>query len=329
MPPTTYHSILNSIHNTSAILNTHMALKRIAWIISLVSADVFAKTDYIKAAIDQGHKRHEQFPALLDQRDASKPTPGHSGGQWTSEPHMAVYGLNIDAGLMVFLEQTCATYEKNRQVCNCLEFGSGLGMYSAYLKKHFHRHIVAIESEPIGGVFKTGNSPWQSTVNVFDYDRSEHASIVKKLGGPFKLIFSIEVMEHVPLEKHADAAAFFYAAASSDGASLVFSAAGPHQKGTEHIGGREADSWREILENAGFIFDASGTAAAQSSVDSINVNQAKNIMVFTRGSHSGGASDSYTAASNLKRSKADYFKMKAEAIERQHENRLRGNANSG
>jgi len=306
-----------------------MALKRIAWIISLVSADVFAKTDYIKAAIDQGHKRHEQFPALLDQRDASKPTPGHSGGQWTSEPHMAVYGLNIDAGLMVFLEQTCATYEKNRQVCNCLEFGSGLGMYSAYLKKHFHRHIVAIESEPIGGVFKTGNSPWQSTVNVFDYDRSEHASIVKKLGGPFKLIFSIEVMEHVPLEKHADAAAFFYAAASSDGASLVFSAAGPHQKGTEHIGGREADSWREILENAGFIFDASGTAAAQSSVDSINVNQAKNIMVFTRGSHSGGASDSYTAASNLKTSKADYFKMKAEAIERQHENRLRGNANSG
>ena len=326
MPPTTYHSILNSIHTTSAILNTHMALKRIAWILSLVSADVFAKTDYIKAAIDQGHKRHEQFPALLDQRNASisKPTPGHSGGQWTSETHVVVNGLNIDAGLMVFLEHTCAAYEKNRQVCNCLEFGSGLGMYSAYLKKHFHRHVVAIEPEPIGGVFKTGNSPWQSTVNVFDYGRSEHSSIIKKLGGPFKLIFSIEVMEHVPLEKHADAAAFFYAAASSDGASLVFSAAGPHQKGTEHIGGREADSWREILENAGFVFDASGTVAAQNSVDSINVNQAKNIMVFTRGSHSDGTADSYTAAS-----KADYFKMKAEAIQRQHKNRLRGNVNSG
>jgi len=316
-----------------------MILKLIEWVISLAAASAPEKTDYIHVAIDKGHKRHEQFPALLDQRVVSKQTLGHRGGQWTSETHMMVYGLNIDAGLMIFLEKICAAYEINKnEACNCLEFGSGLGMYSAYLKKHFDRHVVAIEPEPMGGVFKTANSPWQSTLNVFDHDQSEHADIVKNLGGPFKLIFSIEVLEHVALEKHADAAAFFYAAASPNGASLVFSAAGPHQRGTGHIGCRKAESWREILENAGFVFNSSGTLAARTTVDSININHAKNIMVFYRKNDLGGASASFTTSTAKSTSdapelhssglsKAEYFKLKAAAMQRQHKNRLRGNTN--
>jgi len=222
---------------------------------------------------------------------------------------MMVYGVNIDAGLMVFLEKACATYEERNinRSCSCLEFGSGLGMYSAYLKKHVQRHVVAIEPEPMGGTFTNVYSPWQSTVNIFNYDRSEYANIIKDLGGPFKLIFSIEVLEHVPLGKHADAAAFFYAAASPDGASLVFSAGSPHQKGTGHIGGRKADSWREILENAGFVYSDNGTLAAKTSVDSINGNHYRNIMVFYKKGALINAADPFSAFHN---SSTDAYPMR-------------------
>lgn len=100
------------------------------------------------------------------------------------------------------------------------------------------------------------------------------------MGAPFDLVYSIEVAEHIPLARHDDVAAFFAVAAAPVGAKLIFSAASPNQKGFGHIGGRTSESWKVILEKAGFTFCPKETAIAKGKVDRVNTNHQRNIMVF-------------------------------------------------
>jgi len=280
------------------LVRSNLSLRMVLRSLCIITLCIFgnADTDFIEAAIQRGFKRHAQYPALLDQRfrnNSQSQIVGHAGGQWTSTTHLMEYGMNVDAGLMLVLEGACSMYDKDiNKACSVLEFGSGLGLYSAYLKKHSRRHVVAIEPEPMGGAFSGRNSPLQSTVNIFDHNPSEYANIVKSISGPFMLVFSIEVLEHVPLEKHNNAASFF-ATASTKESTLVFSAGAPNQKGYGHIGGRNASSWRSILENVGFIFSHRGTLAAKAHVDTFNVNHVKNIMVFYRDFDAGKAKDPF------------------------------------
>jgi hypothetical protein len=58
---------------------------------------------------------------------------------------------------------------------------------------------VGMEPEPMGGVFERAGGATQSTLAVLDHRPRDYASLVRELGGPFDLVYSIEVqMGHSP-----------------------------------------------------------------------------------------------------------------------------------
>jgi len=234
---------------------------------------------------------------------------GESGGQWTAATHLGIYGLNIDAGLMTVLERACETAEKRldaiistttikegqqgsssgRNSCKVLEFGCGVGVYVNYLKSQDPRRVVVgMEPEPMGGVFSRPDGPVQSTVNILEIQTSPKSpddyfsTLVHALGGPFHLVYSIEVAEHIPKDRHADVAAWLYAAADPKGSTLIFSAGHPGQKGTGHIGNRDRSEWKLILEKAGWVLDNKATFDGMRTADRVNKNHQQNIMVLVR-----------------------------------------------
>jgi len=78
------------------------------------------------------------------------------------------------------------------------------------------------------------------------------SSTSKEENNKFDLLYSIEVFEHIPLERHNDAA-LFLATLSRKGTKLIFGAGKPGQGGVGHIGNRSKKDWIEIMKTHGFI----------------------------------------------------------------------------
>jgi hypothetical protein len=91
------------------------------------------------------------------------------------------------------------------------------------------------------------------------------------------LIFNIEVFEHMPLDRHVDAARFL-AGLAKNGTKLIFGASSPGQMGTGHIGNRKKEEWEDILKGVGFYKDAVATSDAQSKMQ--EYNHKKNTQVY-------------------------------------------------
>lgn len=199
---------------------------------------------------------------------------GEEGGAWTAETHLRKYGFNVDAGLVDILEESCREIENNRQTdgsmwkqhdgkgpihglwkppsvvdCRVLELGPGVGVYVDSLKKDKakkNRQVYGIEPNPMGGAFERRNGPKQLAIDILEAsDTYELAKTIRNEelnGKSFDLVYSIEVCEHMPPERHEDAAKFL-AGLSRRGTKLIFGAAHKGQSGTGHIGNRSKEEW--------------------------------------------------------------------------------------
>ena len=141
------------------------------------------------------------------------------------------------------------------------------------------RQVFGVEPNPMGGTFDRFNGPKQLAVNILEQpDPIEFANTVRRgqlrdTGNErdkyFDLIYSIEVFEHMPLERHEDAAKFLSGLARK-GTKLIFGASAPGQKGTGHIGNRSKREWEAILEKVGFVKDQAATIKAQRQMQEFN-----------------------------------------------------------
>jgi hypothetical protein len=226
---------------------------------------------------------------------------GTSGGAWTAETHVKTYGYNADWGLMEVLESSCRDIENGRipddkkkwtqyhnddllnplnkmwvppekQSVNCrvLEVGCGVGVYVDALKKESvkrNRKVFGIEPNIMGGTFERGMAgPQQLAIDILSApDVAQFAEKIRNenLNGQFfDLIYSIEVFEHMPHDRHDDAVRFL-AAMAHKGTKLIFGAGSRGQNGIGHIGLRSKKEWVQIMASHGFIKDdnESGKAA--------------------------------------------------------------------
>jgi SAM-dependent methyltransferase len=226
---------------------------------------------------------------------------GSKGGAWTAETHLSHYGFNVDWGLLEVLESSCRDFENSRIPngedkwtqntysdnphhplngywkgprkqfidCKVLEVGCGVGVYVDALKKEMakrRRTVIGIEPNPMGGTFNRGVAgPKQLPINFLAAD--DQVALAKQIrndelgGDAFDFIYSIEVFEHMPLDRHDDAVKFL-AASARQGTKLLFGAATPGQAGVGHIGCRKQKEWIEIMARHNFIKHDEDTAKA-------------------------------------------------------------------
>lgn len=204
---------------------------------------------------------------------------GEGGGAWTAETHLRKYGFNVDAGLVDIIEESCREIENSRQTdgsmwsqhpgtgpihglwrpptvvdCRVLELGPGVGVYVDSLKKDAakkKRKVYGIEPNSMGGAFERRNGPKQLAIDILKHEDS--FLLAKQIcndelnGESFDLVYSIEVCEHMPPERHEDAAKFL-AGLSRKGTKLIFGAAHRGQAGTGHIGNRPKEEWEGKLD---------------------------------------------------------------------------------
>lgn len=240
--------------------------------------------------------------------DAELSRIGYEGGAWTAQTHLAKYGFNVDWGLLEVLESSCRDIENSRIPegedkwkqysnedpdhpltdwwtapkskyvdCKVLEIGCGVGVYVDAFKKENakkKRQVIGIEPNEMGGTFARGKEgPKQLAINFLDADDPgiyAHQIRNDELGGEaFDLIYSIEVMEHIPRERHEDAVKFLVGSARK-GTKLIFGAAHPGQKGVGHIGNRKTTEWVKLMEKHGFVMNHEETAKAQRQMQEFN-----------------------------------------------------------
>ena len=174
--------------------------------------------------------------------------------------------------------------------CKVLEVGCGVGIYVDALKKEAakrNRQVFGVEPNLMGGTFDRFNGPKQLAVNILEQaDPIEFANKVRRenlrdTGNEndkyFDLIYSIEVFEHMPLERHDDVAKFLSGLARK-GTKLIFGASAPGQKGTGHIGNRSKQEWEAILKKVGFVKDQAATIKAQRQMQEFN--HKKNTQIY-------------------------------------------------
>ena len=240
--------------------------------------------------------------------DAELARIGYEGGAWTAQTHLAKYGFNVDWGLLEVLESSCRDIENSRVPegedkwkqysnedpdhsltdwwiapkskyvdCKVLEIGCGVGVYVDAFKKENakkKRQVIGIEPNEMGGTFARGKEgPKQLAINFLDADDPgiyAHQIRNDELGGEaFDLIYSIEVMEHIPPERHEDAVKFLVGSARK-GTKLIFGAAHPGQVGVGHIGNRKTTEWVKLMEKHGFVMNHEETAKAQRQMQEFN-----------------------------------------------------------
>jgi hypothetical protein len=132
--------------------------------------------------------------------------------------------------------------ESYPQVKTCLDVGSGAGGYVYWLNRR-GLQAIGVEYSRIGRLF----ARIQGSLTL-PLDCSS-AHLCPKLG-PFDLVFSIEVAEHIPQSLEDS----FIDYTASQGHFIIFSAAQPDQPGQGHINCQPLDHWREAFARRGFAY---------------------------------------------------------------------------
>ena len=197
---------------------------------------------------------------------------GKSGGSWDREAHEKLYGLNLNTGLGDFLAEVVTPPD-------VLEFGSGLCGLANYVGSRIDlAPSFCIEPEVLP------DGPFAQGVNLVNFDvLSTPAPLV--LDHLFDLVLSIEVMEHVPRERHSEVFDFLVSRA---GRFIVFSAARPGQGGHGHVAERPELEWREEFTQRGCRFDPALTMRARTMSNARNINHRRNLQVFHAPARSAG-----------------------------------------
>jgi hypothetical protein len=174
--------------------------------------------------------------------------------------------------------------------CRVLELGCGVGVYVDALKTtKAKRGRVVVGGEPnaMGGVFGRPGGPIQHTQNILEVgDPTAHAAEVRSsyLGSAdyhFDLLYSIEVMGHIPLDRQADAFKLL-AGLAREGTKLIFGAAHLSQRGTGHIGCRPKQAWEKMLAEVGFVKHREETKNATVLLQDYNHKVNTQVYYFTR-----------------------------------------------
>lgn len=132
-------------------------------------------------------------------------------------------------------------------VRTCLDVGSGAGGYVYWLKRRDF-HAIGVEYSRSGRLL----AHLQGALTLpFDCGRKDMCPQL----GPFDLVFSIEVAEHIPKSLEGN----FVEYITSQGRFVVFSAAQPNQPGQGHINCQPLEHWREAFQQRGFYFCSSET----------------------------------------------------------------------
>jgi len=176
--------------------------------------------------------------------------------------------------------------------CKVLEVGCGVGVYVDGLKKEDvkrGRTVIGIEPNPMGGIFERGRAgPKQLPINFLDGNLESIVELTKNIsqehlnGEKFDLIYSIEVFEHMPLDRHEDAVQFL-AGLARKGTKLIFGAGKPGQSGIGHIGGRRANDWINIMAKYGFIQDKEKTRDAVQTMQEYNHRVNSVVYIYNGG----------------------------------------------
>ena len=274
-------------------------------------ADV--KSSALRSVVEQsGTPQSQKLPSPAVNSNQRK--VGSDGGAWTAETHLSVYGFNPDWGLMEVLEDAVREIENTHNTedsqwhqaqhsdplhplngmwkppkvvdAKVLEVGCGVGVYVDALKKESakkNRKVFGIEPNPMGGVFLRKKGPKQLAVNFLEQgDTFAYATELRQKnlhGDYFDLIYSIEVFEHMPMDRHVDAARFLSGLARP-GTKLIFGAATPGQAGRGHIGNRKKSEWEQILKDVGFHKDVAATAKAQQQMQEFNHRKNTQVYMF-------------------------------------------------
>ena len=197
---------------------------------------------------------------------------GKAGGSWDRQAHEKLYGLNVNTGLGDFLAEVVAPK-------NFLEFGSGLCGLANYLGTRVSLEpSYCIEPEVLP------DGPLMQGIQLLNFDILS-APAPRILDSLFDLVLSIEVMEHIPEERHAEVFDFLVSRA---GRLVVFSAARPGQGGHGHVAERPELEWRQELTQRGCWFDPALTMRARSMSNLRNINHRKNLQVFHAPARSAG-----------------------------------------
>eukprot|EP00049_Salpingoeca_infusionum_P024283 m.15488 g.15488 ORF g.15488 m.15488 type:complete len:335 (-) comp6635_c0_seq1:123-1127(-) len=204
---------------------------------------------------------------------------GDVGGEWDMCTHLKVYGLNFNVGLATFLSKGL------KGMSSVLEFGCGLGLYVDYICRQTPNVTTAIGIEPMPmsngkySVFRQHSKcPRQAVIDVLSASAQQLQE--QGLDDQFDLVYSIEVLEHIPRHLHDKAADFLV---SRVGTMLVFSAAHLNQDGVGHIAERKQEEWVKEFTSRGLVYQQSVTQFLRRLSDKRNINHRQNLLVFTRG----------------------------------------------
>lgn len=195
---------------------------------------------------------------------------GGLGGAWDTATHKFLYPDNFNQGL--------ADYIVNKiRPGDVLEFGSGLGHLSKYINdKSEVSEYLCIEPNKIAGAYDSIEGPRLLPMDIFS---DNHPYVINR---KFDLVLSIEVAEHIELEKHEELFDFLVAHTSN---WLIFSGARVGQGGLGHIAERDEEDWKSEFLKRGMVFESVITEAARAACSEKNINHKKNLMVFKRPSY--------------------------------------------
>jgi SAM-dependent methyltransferase len=142
-------------------------------------------------------------------------------------------------------------------VSTCLDVGSGAGGYVYWFKRRGLKP-VGVEYSCVGRMLARlmGSS-------TLPFDCSDQDCCPQL--GPFDLVFSIEVAEHIPQPLEAN----FIDYLASQGGFVIFSAAQPSQPGQGHINCRPLEHWRQAFAQRGFSYCESETAELRARLNQI------------------------------------------------------------
>jgi len=190
---------------------------------------------------------------------------GRAGGPWSRSTHLAVTKNIVNSGLGDFIV--------GLKPADFLEFGAGTGLLAEYL-------AARLPLGPSCCIEPSVSAPAQlpaalAWLNV-DIFTGQAAQVPV---GPFDLVLSIEVAEHID---HAQHPLLFDFLAARAGHWVVFSAARPGQGGHGHVAERPEEEWRHEWLSRGFTFCPELTEKGRSMCNPRNSNHRRNLQVFRR-----------------------------------------------
>ena len=190
----------------------------------------------------------------------NKENVGLNGGAWSEETHLKLHAKNFNYGLAEFIVNEIKPN-------NTLEFGSGLGFLSRYIVDNSDvEESYCIEPNDIKGLYDNEKFPKLLPINIFE------DTMPLCLNKTFDFVFSIEVAEHIELDKHKELFDFLVSHTNN---WVVFSGAHIGQGGHGHIAERTEAAWCTEFVKRGMYFDEELTYKIREACDEKNINHRK------------------------------------------------------